>query len=1180
MATNDKSPVCTATDREDGTLLDSTSSNVAKCRSKSRTPLASSQTMNANVKLEPGQETSPSSQYHKPKQTGKRPRKSVITTTATPSIPIATSSQYSNTIFEKEEGEEEYTQQPTNKHRRTSEQHNNNNDTLGLNGPIDMSMVSSPMTNNTQNSMRSVAAEMGVIESVDIIDFMCHRRLTMRFGPHVNFVVGNNGSGKSAILTAIIICLGAKANVTQRASNLKSLIREGANFAEIIIRLRNRGADAFRQSEFGSEILVERRIIRDASSQYRLRNGETRAVISTKREDLIAMCDHMGIQVDNPMNILSQDTAKAFLSSSKPEDKYEFFARGTQLTQLSEEYALIRESLENTERLLGPKRQALPDMRRGLREAELRLHDMQQARELEKRLDGLKNEMAWAQVDELEKELKKIDKRVAKAEQRAPILDENIATENAQKADIQTKVTDLIAQVNAHETSMQPVREKAEGISNNIREIKHRLMDLTNEERDMNSTIVRLRAAFNEHQKTIEEETNKLRQNSQSNNDRINDDIVKIQESITELRQEEIQCEQMSRHNRDVQQENEEVEKLQRYITTMREQQTDRIKAFGRTVPQVLAAIKRDKGWHQVPIGPLGNYVKLIESKWADTLESLLGNTLGDFIVTNHADKERLMHILRAHQCGKSRVYVTPDDPTHDHSRGEPDSRFLTVLRVLNISHPMVTRQLVIQNRIEQIVLIEERIEAERVMSNGFPSNVTACYTREGFSIGTRSGGSATIAMSQYTGPPRFTVDIQQKLRQCEAQKEVHRGKLQEIEVDTQQLRQQQREINEQIRTNQKTTNEGRRTIQQLRRQLEELQDKLQEIEPANLAVIEEEKQRTQREIDMTKQQYAQLSTERHRVISEETELKQQLAQIREELTTGKEKTSQINESIDELRTEQLKCDARIQHWMRKQRDELERIAAVHDEREQHQAKVEAARQQAASYCPERVEVTKPPGELDREIHQIQLRLEEAERTIGATLDQVISEVNQKQDAYRRAKKDLERIGQEVELLNHALATRLKRLEAYKHLVARRARHNFLWNLSQRGYAGKLEFDHEKRRLTPRVQTDEHVQDRTAEKDPRSLSGGEKSFSTICLLLALWESMGCPIRGLDEYDVFMDAVNRSISTRMIIDSARLAQRTQFILITPQSMDNIQLGPDVRVLKLQDPERNQGVLPFN
>lgn len=32
----------------------------------------------------------------------------------------------------------------------------------------------------------------------------------------------------------------------------------------------------------------------------------------------------------------------------------------------------------------------------------------------------------------------------------------------------------------------------------------------------------------------------------------------------------------------------------------------------------------------------------------------------------------------------------------------------------------------------------------------------------------------------------------------------------------------------------------------------------------------------------------------------------------------------------------------------------------------------------------------------------------------------------------------------------------------------------------------------------------------------KTLSGGEKSFSQICLLLALWEAMGSPIRCLDE----------------------------------------------------------------
>lgn len=35
---------------------------------------------------------------------------------------------------------------------------------------------------------------MGVIEMIEMHDFMCHRHLKVPFGPKINFIIGHNGS--------------------------------------------------------------------------------------------------------------------------------------------------------------------------------------------------------------------------------------------------------------------------------------------------------------------------------------------------------------------------------------------------------------------------------------------------------------------------------------------------------------------------------------------------------------------------------------------------------------------------------------------------------------------------------------------------------------------------------------------------------------------------------------------------------------------------------------------------------------------------------------------------------------------------------------------------------------------------------------------------------------------------
>ena len=78
----------------------------------------------------------------------------------------------------------------------------------------------------------------------------------------------------------------------------------------------------------------------------------------------------------------------------------------------------------------------------------------------------------------------------------------------------------------------------------------------------------------------------------------------------------------------------------------------------------------------------------------------------------------------------------------------------------------------------------------------------------------------------------------------------------------------------------------------------------------------------------------------------------------------------------------------------------------------------------------------------------------------------------------------------------------------------------------------------------------------------------------MCLIASLWENMNPPFRALDEWDVFLDALNRKSISRTLLDFGLKHVDNQFLFISPQGAGDIDVDPaDRREVTIREVIKN-------
>ena len=436
------------------------------------------------------------------------------------------------------------------------------------------------------------------------------------------------------------------------------------------------------------------------------------------------------------------------------------------------------------------------------------------------------------------------------------------------------------------------------------------------------------------------------------------------------------------------------------------------------------------------------------------------------------------------------------------------------------------------------------------------PRNVRQCFcyhdSKRGWGLRLgylgRGGSNKDVGpISPPRGKPRMQTDI-------ESQISYQRETLRQLTVERTNLEVERRQAQLELKKCENAVNHNKRARNSLNIALQKAEDRVEvlkaelddfNIEDGRIDALKEELAEAQRDVVICQDSYGNCALEKEKLNKIAIEKKRTLdnckANVEEhtaKLTKAQKKTrnteqarrialTEKNLSIDRIRTAQ-EAKAAAEQKYAKQVEQVANFAG-----------------QAAQVC-ERVPLgpDDTPQRLDVKLSKIKASLEEYKKKLGGSDKEIHDAAAEAQRRFETLQAYFADLKELLSILKQSFKARIGMFQRFQQHISARSRINFNYLLSERAFRGKLTIDHKAKKLDVHVEPDETVKGNKG-RQTKTLSGGEKSFSSICLLLSLWEAMGAPLRCLDEFDVFMDDVNRDVSTRMIV-SALLHPRSSIL----------------------------------
>ncbi|KAM3256397.1 hypothetical protein ACQJBY_049088 [Aegilops geniculata] len=1034
----------------------------------------------------------------------------------------------------------------------------------------------------------------GTISRIRLENFMCHSSLHIELGEHVNFITGQNGSGKSAILTALCIAFGCRAKNTQRAATIKDFIKTGCSYAAIAVDINNQGEDSFKPDVYGNLIKLERRITESSSSTI-LKDQHGRKV-ANRKDDLNEIIEHFNIDVENPCVIMSQDKSREFLHSGNDKDKFKFFFKATLLQQVNELLETIRDQLNNADSVVQELEKSIKPVMRELDELREKIKNMEHIEEIAHDIDNLKKKLAWSWVYEVDQQIEEQTVRLQKLKERIPACQERIDRNIVVIDDLKKELTEKEELVRSLGDKTHEVNNMKKSMEDNIAEVVKLKIELEAEHERGTRTLEKMNGRLKQMQAQLRDFQMQHMQFTQAEASQIEEDMQNIQRDIdyldsnvTRLREEEKEFSEellgiqksISDIAKEIAESDKRILQLKSHMDSLQQRQSNTVTAFGgQKVLKLLQLIELNHGrFKSPPIGPIGAHLQLASESWSVAVDCACGGLLDAFIVSCHKD----LQVLR--ECASRVYYNNLRIIVYDFTRQRliipdgslPTTEHPTVLSVIQSENHTVLNVLVDQGHAERQVLVRDYEVGKSVAFDNRMRNIKEVYTSDGFRMFSRGSVQTILPPNKRPRPERWCSSPAEKIAELKNEADGIQRTISEKNAQRRKL------VNDRSNLEQKIANLKRK------REPEEryLMNKKVQLEDAKRATAENNRHAA---VDTTELE-EDIKEEKNNIEQKELSLQKTnvklsaaLREVNDRRMAFKTFMDSVNEerlhfssANDELDLVKRKIDAAQQEKTHYEGVMTTKVLPDIKTAEAEYADLQQRRQEyfkkASIICSESDMESlshvagSTPEQLSAKINRLKQRFDQESRRYAESIDDLRALHDKKERKILRKQQLYAGFRVKLNSCQKALDLRWKKFQRNAGLLKRQLTWLFNEHLGKKGISGFINVDYKSKVLSVELTMPQDAS-RDTVRDTRGLSG-ERSFSTLCFTLALHGMTEAPFRAMDEFDVFMDAVSRKISLDTLVDFA-VAQGSQWVFITPHDISMVKPGDRVKKQQMAAP----------